>query len=70
MAQQRKLLDQVRDRIRREHHSYRTEKAYLLWIRRHILFHGQRYPKAMVTSIHTHVKNGGSRGVQSPPDVI
>ena len=37
-----KLLDQVRDAIRTRHYSYRTEEAYVGWIRRFILFHGKR----------------------------
>ncbi|NJN31022.1 MAG: hypothetical protein HC824_11765 [Synechococcales cyanobacterium RM1_1_8] len=43
----RKLLDQVRDAIRLRHYSYRTEQAYVHWIRRYILFHNKRYPKEM-----------------------
>ena len=42
-----KLLDQVRERIRLKHYSLRTEKAYLEWIRRFILFHGKRHPRKM-----------------------
>jgi len=42
-----KLLDQVRDRIRLKHYSIRTEKTYLAWIRRFILFHSKRHPKEM-----------------------
>lgn len=42
-----KLLDQVRDRIRRKHYSLRTEEAYAHWIRRYIFFHGKRHPRAM-----------------------
>ncbi len=40
-----RLLDQVRDIIRKKHYSIRTEEAYLQWIRRFILFHGKRHPK-------------------------
>jgi hypothetical protein len=29
-----RLLDQVREAIRRRHYSYRTEQAYVHWIRR------------------------------------
>jgi len=43
----RKLLDQVRDAIRLKHYSYRTEQAYIGWIRRYILFHDKRHPKDM-----------------------
>ncbi len=39
-----RLLDQVRDAIRRKHYSRRTEEAYLHWIRRYWLFHGRADP--------------------------
>lgn len=42
-----RLLDQVRDRIRMLHYSYRTEQTYLAWIRRFILHHGKRHPREM-----------------------
>ena len=42
-----KLLDQVRDRIRAKHYSIRTEKLYVQWIKRFILFHGKRHPLEM-----------------------
>jgi integron integrase len=42
-----KLLDQVRDRIRVKHYSLRTEKQYVQWIKRFILFHGKRHPQEM-----------------------
>jgi integron integrase len=42
-----KLLDQVREAIRTRHYSYRTEEAYVGWIRRFILFHGKRHPAEM-----------------------
>ncbi len=41
------FLDSVRDLIRVKHLSYRTEEAYLGWIRRYILFHDKRHPKDM-----------------------
>ncbi len=44
-ARQPKLLDQVRDRLRLGHYSLRTERTYISWIRRYILFHGKRHPK-------------------------
>ena len=43
----KKLLDQVRELIRRKHYSIRTEQAYVLWIKRYILFHNKRLPKDM-----------------------
>jgi len=42
-----KLLDQVRTVIRVKHFSLSTEKAYVAWIRRFILFHGKRHPLYM-----------------------
>ena len=44
-----KLLDQVREAIRLKHFSYRTEEAYVGWIRRFVLFHGKRHPREMGT---------------------
>jgi integron integrase len=38
------LLERVRSAIRSRHYSLRTEKAYLGWIRRFVLFHGGRHP--------------------------
>lgn len=43
----KKLLGRVRDAIRVKHYSYRTEEAYVHWIRRYILFHGKRHPQDM-----------------------
>jgi len=42
-----KLLDQVRDAVRVRHLSYRTEQAYVDWIRKFILFHSKRHPNEM-----------------------
>jgi integron integrase len=54
-----KLLDQVRDVIRRKHFSIRTEQTYVDWIRRFILFHNKRHPREMaeaeVTQFLTHL---------------
>ena len=44
---QPRLLDQVRDRIRRKHYSIRTEQAYVNWIRRFVLHHNKRHPRDM-----------------------
>ena len=41
----RRLLDQVRDAIHRKHYSYRTEQAYVHWIKRFIYFSDKRHPK-------------------------
>ena len=39
-----KLLDQMRHKIRLKHYSIRTEKSYVSWARRFILFHGKKHP--------------------------
>jgi len=44
---ERKLLDQVRDKVRQLHYSYKTEKAYVDWIKRFIFFHNKRHPLEM-----------------------
>ncbi len=43
----KKLLDQVRDAIRVKHYSLRTEKIYVDWIKRFVLFHNKRHPREM-----------------------
>jgi len=43
----KKLLDQLSDALRTRHYSYRTEQAYIDWVRRYILFHQKRHPGAM-----------------------
>ena len=45
-----KLLDEVRQAIRRRHYSDRTEKAYTHWIKRYIFFHNKRHPLEMAES--------------------
>jgi len=42
-----RLLDTVRDALRVRHYSRRTERAYLGWIRRYIVFHAKRHPAEM-----------------------
>ena len=42
-----KLFDLVRHKIQALHYSRRTEKTYIGWIRRYILFHGKRHPSQM-----------------------
>ncbi len=39
-----RLLDHVRDCIRRKHYSLRAEQAYVDWIRRFIWLNGKRHP--------------------------
>jgi integron integrase len=42
-----RLLDRVAAALRARHYSTRTEKAYVGWIRRFILFHRKRHPAEM-----------------------
>ena len=49
-----RLLDRVRATLRTRHYSPRTEKAYVQWIRRFIVFHGMRHPEEMETSHVVH----------------
>ena len=44
IAKPRKLLDQMRDKLRLRNYSYETEKSYVSWARRYILFHAKRHP--------------------------
>ena len=44
---QKKLLDQLREVIRRKHYSASTEESYVRWCRRYILFHNKRHPQDM-----------------------
>ena len=42
-----RLLDRVRTAIRMRHYSARTEKAYVGWVRRFVVYHGKRHPDEM-----------------------
>lgn len=42
-----RLLDRVREAIRRKHYSRRTEEAYIHWIKRFIYHSGKRHPAEM-----------------------
>jgi hypothetical protein len=59
-----KLLDQVRNEIRVRHMARSTEKVYVSWIRRFILYHGKRHPGEMgkneVTAFLTHLAVAGN----------
>ncbi len=56
-----RLLDSVRAAIRLRHYSHRTERAYVDWIRRFVLFHGKRHPREMgateITQFLSHLAN-------------
>ena len=42
-----KLLDEVRNTLRVHHYAMKTEKSYVQWIKRFILFHRKRHPAKM-----------------------
>jgi integron integrase len=42
-----KLLDQLRSELRVRHYSIRTEKSYVDWIKRFIVFHEKRHPSTL-----------------------
>ena len=58
MDQNPKLLDQMRQVLRTGHYSLRTERSYVDWARRYILFHQKRHPltlgEAEVAQFLTH----------------
>ena len=44
---EKKLLEQIAEKIRMKHYSPKTESAYVEWARRYILFHKKRHPREM-----------------------
>jgi integron integrase len=58
-----KLLDRLREHLRLRHYSIRTERQYVQWARRFILFHGKRHPVEMgareVEAFLTHLAVAG-----------
>jgi integron integrase len=55
------LVSQFREAIRVRHYSLRTERAYLHWIRKFIVYHGKRHPGELgareVTAFLSHLAN-------------
>jgi len=43
----KKLLDIMRDKIRFKHYSISTERTYIHWAKRYILFHNKKHPNDM-----------------------
>ena len=43
----KKLLEIMRDKIRFKHYSISTERTYIHWAKRYILFHNKKHPKDM-----------------------
>jgi site-specific recombinase XerD len=62
MASQPRLLDQMREVLHLKPLSFRTEEAYISWVKRCMLFHATRHPKdmgateirALLASLATH----------------
>jgi len=50
MMSEKKLLDQLRQLIRTKHLSIRTEKTYVQWAKRYILYHKKTHPAKMGTA--------------------
>lgn len=46
-GQGKKLLDQYSEALRNRHYSLRTEKTYISWVRKYILYHNKRHPREM-----------------------
>jgi len=42
-----RLLDKLREVLRKRHYSYSTEEAYVKWAKRYILFHDKKHPADM-----------------------
>jgi Phage integrase, N-terminal SAM-like domain len=45
MPEGRGLFEVAREKIRTRHLAFRTEQAYLHWMRRYVKFHGRRHPR-------------------------
>jgi integron integrase len=45
-----KLVDQIRNVIRMKHYSLSTEKTYIGWVKRYLVFHAMRHPRDMGVS--------------------
>ena len=41
------FLESIKHVLRTKHYSIQTEKAYLTWIKRFILYHNKRHPEEM-----------------------
>jgi integron integrase len=59
-----KLLEQVRNVIRVKHYTLNTERSYLPWIKRFLLFHKKRHPASMgereINEFLTHIAVNGN----------
>ncbi len=46
-VQPKRLLDQIRDRLRDLHRSLRTAQAHVYWLRQYVPWSGKRHPRDM-----------------------
>jgi integron integrase len=61
-----RLLDRVRAAVRMRHCSRRTEKVYVAWIRRFIVFHEKRHPREMgAPEVTAFLSSLAARGVSA-----
>ena len=60
MESKPKLLDQARLVLRLKHLSYRTEVAYLSWIKRFILFHGKQNRRDLAPGLWTFLSHSAA----------
>ena len=69
MPEGRGLFEVARERIRTRHLAFRTEQAYLQWMRRYVKFHGRRHPRDMgpaeVEAFLTHLAVAAKVGASS-----
>jgi hypothetical protein len=53
-----RLLDRVRAEIRYRHYSAKTERAYVMWVRRFVHFHKLPHPREMgAAEIHSFLRH-------------
>ncbi len=59
MLDELRLMDQLKQVIGLRHYSYRTEQAYVMWVRQYIYFHKLQHPQnlgeAGVTAFFRHL---------------
>jgi integron integrase len=52
------LADKLKECLRMEHYSYRTEQTYLAWVRRYVIFHGWRKPSTLgAADVHAFLRH-------------
>jgi len=67
----RRLLEQLRERIRYLHYSIRTEEAYVHWVRAFVRFHGLRHPRERgAAEVQAYLSWLAGGAVRSPLDAL